>query len=61
MVSAIDAIDFSNRPTHEWRQLMHHPRIKIRLMRGFVTTNFFHLFFLVPELDAKEAESTDVK
>ena len=61
LVSSICANNFSNRPMHSRKQVLHHSRKEIRLMRGFVARDFFRLFFLVLKLDAKETESTKVK
>ena len=43
------AIDLSNRTVHGEKQVWHHSRGEIRLMRGFVTSDFFPVFFLVPK------------
>ena len=54
-------IDLSNRLLRDRETVWHYSRKEIRLMRGFAVTDFFGLFFLVPKLDAREFESTNVR
>ena len=60
MVQFFSAIDFYNPPKGYSKLISHYSRKEIRLMRGFVATNFFRLFFLHPKLGTKEFESTRV-
>jgi hypothetical protein len=60
MVLFMGSIDFSNRLVRNGKPVWHYLRKEIRLMRGFVATHFFRLFFLHPKLDAKEFKSTRV-
>ena len=57
MTQIFSAIDRSIRPTHNGRLVCHYSRNEIRLMRDFLATDFFSLFFLHPKLNAKEFES----